>query len=224
MSAETVTHPPSKRDRVEPSLSDIFNVSTETNSIVKGLIPRLDAVEAKTSSLEDRVAKLEAAESQSQNMTANSSVKSDTSGDDKSSKPPELIVIGQEGPDKVRPDVTLVAKLLERPEGDIKVTFAGSTVVEVLYKHGQLEVVRHKLVGSGLWANIKSPPEVRAAQRELRKIFEWFGAQQECVGTCQWSTKTIVDASSRTLVGLSERRDRVVWHDSGLKLKWLSRS
>ena len=224
MSAETVAHPPSKRDRVEPSLSDIFNVSTETNSIVKGLIPRLDEVEAKTAALEDRVAKLEAAESQSQNMTANSSVEPNTSGDEKSSKPPELIVIGQEGPDKVRPDVTLVAKLLERPEEDIKVIFAGSTVVEVLYKHGQLEVVRHKLAGSGLWANIKSPPEVRAAQRELRKIFEWFGTQQECVGTCQWSTKTIVDAAGRTLVGLSEKRDKVVWHDSGLKLKWLSRS
>ena len=214
---------PAKKNRTQPSLADVFALQLETNLSIKEMRdefkPRLEAVETRQCDLEERVAKVERTLEQ---QAERGSTPSPSPSREQPGKAQQIIVVGSDGPEKVRPNVSEVAKLLSRPESDIKVTFPGSTVVEVLWE-GQLEVLRHRLVGSGFWANVKTPPAERKAQKELRLIIDWFGNQSEVVGTAQWSSKQIVDSAGKPLVGLADKRDRVVWHCHKLRLKWLAR-
>ena len=214
-----------KIQRVEPSLSDIFEVSVETNKLVKATReefgPRIEAAEAKLtehastiSDLEKRVTKIEG-ERRSKSRSP-SPVKQPSTAE------PVLYVIGQSGQGP-RPEVSKVAELIEFKEQDVKITWPGSKVVQICSTAQAFPMLRHRLAGTGLWIDTAKSPSELAATGELRKIAAWFQTQPEAAGTAHMSSTQVTTREGHVVASLSSKRDKVVWGLNEFKIRWLSR-
>ena len=220
---------PGKRKRPIPTMEDLFGVCVETNTLVKEncvqvtvLGERLGTVEADAAVTKTRIDSLEARlEKVEKSQVADKVVRTQSP-----ERADELVlVIGTKAESGgQRPDITTVSAILGISEDHLKITHAGSTVVETMGTEHQFQVWKHKAQQTQLWVAERRTPQQQRTNTEWRAIQAW--AKQlplEAEVVIDFRKKQILAKTGLPIVYVTIKGDRIVWADHQMRVQWLGR-
>ena len=206
----------------------ILSTVVETQGSMTDLLRRFSSIDQKLEGLDDTVTKhaeqldsLAARVSAVENGINSSADKSSGSPAPEGHGTNEVVLVAgsNEGP---RPDAALVASLLGRPVDEVIVPHAASKIVQFVDDAQRLDVIKHKLCGSGLWCNPKRSEAQGRTFKEWKAIAAWANESiQEF--EVDMREKAIYSKTGLTLAMMSSKQDHIVWKDQSFRLKWLGR-